>query len=267
MFSHARLISEMSNTNENEESDQNVAESGGQSEQLVDAQVQLQASSNPIPQEMAMNGVENVKVDAPATASGENVEPEAMSECTQQQEDQNILHPVPVESKAQHLVKIESEQHAADMKAEVKDFSQTDTGIESVSVVGEKNADAVETVKNVKPEACEVTASKTCNNGDSTPMGHNEPAKPHPIPVDAIAGIENGVKGGTKVHEDHAATPVDKGDSNSKHSFLAVDYDGNESGTDAEQSAFMKELEIFFRERSMEFKPPKFYGEGLNCLK
>jgi hypothetical protein len=29
----------------------------------------------------------------------------------------------------------------------------------------------------------------------------------------------------------------------------------------------MKELENFFRERSMDFKPPKFYGEGLNCLK
>ncbi|CAA6661613.1 unnamed protein product [Spirodela intermedia] len=29
----------------------------------------------------------------------------------------------------------------------------------------------------------------------------------------------------------------------------------------------MKELENFFRERSLEFKPPKFYGEGLNCLK
>lgn len=44
-------------------------------------------------------------------------------------------------------------------------------------------------------------------------------------------------------------------------------YGGSESGTDEEQVAFMKELENFFRERSMEFKPPKFYGEGLNCLK
>ncbi|XP_077215849.1 AT-rich interactive domain-containing protein 6-like [Tasmannia lanceolata] len=43
--------------------------------------------------------------------------------------------------------------------------------------------------------------------------------------------------------------------------------EGNESGSEAEQAAFMKELENFFREKSMEFKPPKFYGEGLNCLK
>lgn len=56
---------------------------------------------------------------------------------------------------------------------------------------------------------------------------------------------------------------------NSSHSFrLGTQIsEGDESGTDEEQTAFMKELENFFRERSMEFKPPKFYGEGLNCLK
>lgn len=43
--------------------------------------------------------------------------------------------------------------------------------------------------------------------------------------------------------------------------------EGDDSGTDEEQAAFMKELENFFKERSLEFKPPKFYGEGLNCLK
>ncbi|XP_077210490.1 AT-rich interactive domain-containing protein 6-like isoform X2 [Tasmannia lanceolata] len=41
----------------------------------------------------------------------------------------------------------------------------------------------------------------------------------------------------------------------------------NESGTEVEQAAFMEELENFFKERSMEFKPPKFYGKGLNLLK
>ncbi|XP_010270579.1 PREDICTED: AT-rich interactive domain-containing protein 5-like isoform X2 [Nelumbo nucifera] len=49
----------------------------------------------------------------------------------------------------------------------------------------------------------------------------------------------------------------------SNQSFAA----GDESGTEEEQAAFMKELENFFRERNLEFKPPKFYGEGLNCLK
>lgn len=53
-----------------------------------------------------------------------------------------------------------------------------------------------------------------------------------------------------------------------KRSFLLDDTsEGNESGTEEDQSAFMKELDSFFRERNMDFKPPKFYGEGLNCLK
>ncbi|EXB95103.1 AT-rich interactive domain-containing protein 3 [Morus notabilis] len=43
--------------------------------------------------------------------------------------------------------------------------------------------------------------------------------------------------------------------------------EGSESGAEEDQSNFMKELELFFKERSLEFKPPKFYGEGLNCLK
>lgn len=41
----------------------------------------------------------------------------------------------------------------------------------------------------------------------------------------------------------------------------------DESGTEEEQAAFMKELETFHKERSLEFKAPRFYGEPLNCLK
>ncbi|XP_071692916.1 AT-rich interactive domain-containing protein 5-like isoform X2 [Rutidosis leptorrhynchoides] len=41
----------------------------------------------------------------------------------------------------------------------------------------------------------------------------------------------------------------------------------DESGSEEEQAAFMKELEVFHKDRFLEFKPPKFYGEPLNCLK
>jgi HSP20 family molecular chaperone IbpA len=43
--------------------------------------------------------------------------------------------------------------------------------------------------------------------------------------------------------------------------------EADEWGTPQEQLAFMKELESFYRENTLEFKPPKFYGEPLNCLK
>ncbi|KAH7674024.1 HSP20-like chaperones domain-containing protein [Dioscorea alata] len=50
-------------------------------------------------------------------------------------------------------------------------------------------------------------------------------------------------------------------------SFIFDYTEGEESGTEEDQVAFMNELETFHREKNLEFKPPKFYGEGLNCLK
>lgn len=43
--------------------------------------------------------------------------------------------------------------------------------------------------------------------------------------------------------------------------------DGEDSGDEDEQAAFMQELERFHVEHNLEYKPPKFYGKGLNCLK
>ncbi|KAL3830558.1 hypothetical protein ACJIZ3_019360 [Penstemon smallii] len=40
-----------------------------------------------------------------------------------------------------------------------------------------------------------------------------------------------------------------------------------DDGTPEDQATFMKELESFYRGRAMDFKPPKFYGQPLNCLK
>ncbi|BFG42523.1 hypothetical protein CerSpe_287970 [Prunus speciosa] len=41
----------------------------------------------------------------------------------------------------------------------------------------------------------------------------------------------------------------------------------DESGTEEEQAAFMKEVENVYKERNLEFKAPKFYREELNLLK
>ena len=74
-----------------------------------------------------------------------------------------------------------------------------------------------------------------------------------------------------KVNEQYVTTPVNHGNSKSKHSCLLDDdhmSQGTESGTEGEESAFMNELENFFRERSMDSNLLiKFYGETLNCLK
>ncbi|XP_059444058.1 AT-rich interactive domain-containing protein 6-like [Corylus avellana] len=58
----------------------------------------------------------------------------------------------------------------------------------------------------------------------------------------------------------------------SEQSFLLVPdgdhgVEGYESGTEDEQAAFMMEVENFCKEKSLEFKPPKFYQKELNLLK
>ncbi|KAL1547118.1 AT-rich interactive domain-containing protein 5-like [Salvia divinorum] len=40
-----------------------------------------------------------------------------------------------------------------------------------------------------------------------------------------------------------------------------------DDGTLEDQASFIRELESFYRERATDFKPPKFYGQPLNCLK
>ncbi|GMJ03423.1 hypothetical protein HRI_004011500 [Hibiscus trionum] len=44
-------------------------------------------------------------------------------------------------------------------------------------------------------------------------------------------------------------------------------FDNSGSETEKEQAAFVKEVEAFYKEKSLEFKHPKFYKEDLNLLK
>ncbi|XWS45669.1 hypothetical protein CRYUN_Cryun15aG0155900 [Craigia yunnanensis] len=114
--------------------------------------------------------------------------------------------------------------------------------------------------------------SKTNCAGDPIPTCPNEPEPLTPCPSFSDMKLVQKKGGDLKngVNKLDLPTPPVNGNSNSELSFILDDIhfsDGNESGTEEEQSVFIKLLEIFFKERGMEFKPPKFYGEGLNCLK
>ncbi|XP_027359705.1 AT-rich interactive domain-containing protein 6-like isoform X2 [Abrus precatorius] len=267
----------MSDTKENEEAGQGVPSVVEENQKLVDAQVQVQPeavsatvlveeTSNHVENES--NNVENVKAEPPA--EDKILEPAAVSKGIPQ-DLQTTLHSVPVEADTQILNKTERKE-ASDAKVEAEEIPQSNKDVENDDNVHQNNVGDAGTAMEVKPEACAVADSKTCNNGEPTAMttSHSEPAVPQPAIADAKAEIKDVLEVENKPDEKQAAEPADNGNSNSKHMFfLDADhsYDGNESGTEEEQSAFMKELENFFRERSMEFKPPKFYGEGLNCLK
>ncbi|XWS42258.1 hypothetical protein CRYUN_Cryun17cG0152700 [Craigia yunnanensis] len=125
---------------------------------------------------------------------------------------------------------------------------------------------------NAKIESSSALPQSTTNcDGDPITTCPNEPEPLTPCPFsnmklvkEKVEFVKNGVN-----KLDFPTPPVNR-NSNPELPFLLNDIhfsDGNESGTEEEQSVFMKQLEIFFKERGMDFKPPKFYGEGLNCLK
>ncbi|XP_020208236.1 AT-rich interactive domain-containing protein 6 isoform X2 [Cajanus cajan] len=255
--------------------DAKESEEAGQNVPFAEAQVQPEGLAAPVSVEDTLNYVENWKVEVDAPMEDKNVKPEANSECIPQQNvvnSKNTLHSVPAIDSVQALNKTEGE-YASVVKTKAEEVPQCDKGIENDANVCQNNADVADTAVEVKPKSFEVTDSKTHNNDDSNSInsGHHEPNTPEAVPTDIKPEIKSGLDIENKINEKQVAVAhVDNGNSISKNlCFLDPDYsyDGNESGTEEEQSAFMKELENFFRERSMEFKPPKFYKEGLNCLK
>ncbi|XVF16065.1 hypothetical protein REPUB_Repub09cG0208900 [Reevesia pubescens] len=145
--------------------------------------------------------------------------------------------------------------------------ASTDVKAESSSVSPPK------LTANAKTETSSASPQTKTNCGDGPiPTSPNEPELLTPCPTfsdmklvrQKVEDVKNGI------NKPDLPTPSVNGNSNSEPSFLLDDVhfdDGNASGTEEEQSVFVKHLEIFFKERGMEFKPPKFYGEGLNCLK
>ncbi|KAL2334155.1 hypothetical protein Fmac_015368 [Flemingia macrophylla] len=258
-------------------SDAKESEEAGQNVPFAEAQVQPEGLAAPMSLGDTLNYVENWKVEKDAPMEDKNVKPEANSECTPRQNvinSENALHSVPVIDNIQALNKTGGE-YASVVKAKVEEVRQCDKGIENDANVCQNNADIAETTVEVKLKASKVADSNTHNNGDSNSINSsrndNEPETPEAVPADIKAEIKIGLDIENKNNEKQAPVAhADNGNSISKNlCFLDPDYsyDGNESGTEEEQSAFMKELENFFRKRSMEFKPPKFYKEGLNCLK
>lgn len=263
----------MSEAKENEEAGQDVPLAVEETEMLVEAQLQPEDLAAPVSVEDTSNHVGNSKVEVEAPAEDKNVKAAANSQCIPPQDvadSENTLHSV-MES-AQVLNETEG-GNVSDMKSKAEEVPQCDKGIENDANVCQNTADTTELTVEVNLEALEVADSKTRNNGDSNSIhsSHNEPNTPQAAPVDIKAEIKSGSEIENKDNEKQAVVAqADNENSISKNLyFLDPDYsyDGNESGTEEEQSAFMKELENFFRERSMEFKAPKFYKEGLNCLK
>ncbi|VVA23175.1 AT-rich interactive domain-containing protein 5 [Prunus avium] len=85
------------------------------------------------------------------------------------------------------------------------------------------------------------------------------------VPIENKADGSNAtVKNQLKPVDKHVGVGELKNGSNDTEMAEAEDTG---DGTPSQQAAFMKEVESFYKENTLEFKAPKFYGEPLNCLK
>ncbi|GAV85414.1 HSP20 domain-containing protein/ARID domain-containing protein [Cephalotus follicularis] len=163
------------------------------------------------------------------------------------------------------------------VKAETDEVADLKTVDDHDTTASASHQGTAEPTADAKSEAIQAPETKVDGVAHSVPITNKDDPKLEPepaTPCPASSHIETKIENGRVLHngETKAYLPksTNNGNLNSKHSFLldgSEIADGSESGTEEDQSAFMRELENFFRERSMEFKPPKFYGEGLNCLK
>lgn len=89
------------------------------------------------------------------------------------------------------------------------------------------------------------------------------------LELNGVAEMELSPNSEVKESNPHVDVGCEVGMKSSNLSFLYEPpvAEGDESGTEEEQATFVKEVENFYKERSLEFKHPKFYKEDLNLLK
>ncbi|XVE82381.1 hypothetical protein DITRI_Ditri16bG0000100 [Diplodiscus trichospermus] len=275
------MESEISDTKENKNKEAQLAASGAfdmnEGSHLVNRQLQ-QHPSSPSSMPLEANSVTSPTGNA---CADNNIQPgsdpllHSLSQLPVHNEQPPLKHSIKVPSN------VKSESSLYNFK--------TPTDAKSDSPSSSNHIQAAEAPTDVKTETSvvsppEVTAnaqtetfsalpqSRTICSGEPIPTCSIDPEPLTPCPsfsdMKLVKGKEGDLKNGAN-ELDLPTSPVN-GNSNLDLSFPSDDIqfsDGNESGTEEEQSLFMKQLEIFFKERGTEFKPPKFYGEGLNCLK
>lgn len=163
---------------------------------------------------------------------------------------------------------------ADNAKTESRDLPPNNKADDEATTDATRHVETAEPTGDTKTKPSEVPKAKTVDAGNTEIGNKKESVTPPAATSDmkpatgSTEELKNGVN--EKDITMPTPTPTDNGNTITKNLFLLDENhvsEGGESGTEEEQSAFMKELENFFRERSLEFKPPKFYGEGLNCLK
>ncbi|KAH9759775.1 at-rich interactive domain-containing protein 5 [Citrus sinensis] len=169
-----------------------------------------------------------------------------------------------------------SEANLVEASAQQQQASQqpSENGQSSCRETAEDKPETLPSVDEVFPEKsdAEATAGVNTKSGGGGGAGTDELPESTSKTNGDDTHVENEPKTNTSV------TPIPHGESStskaedesvrkSKNWLNDIEMGEADEGTPEEQAEFMKEIESFYRENALEFKPPKFYGEPLNCLK
>ena len=218
-----------------------------ETEQLVDAQE--------APVEQADN--------APPPPNAEAVDIPLELNSSPHQPHQDSALPTPLDDKRSLVMpKVES---VKDVKADGTDNSKPETcAVDGIAI----SCSHVETAIPTVDAEIKLSDIQGATGHDAVLKKSNEPAAPQAGSSDVEAKGEKQRGSNDANNEIDTPTPKSNGNSTPRQMFLLDENsNGSESGTEEEQKDFLSELHSFFSKKSMEFKPPKFYGDLLNCLK
>eukprot|EP00258_Populus_trichocarpa_P051385 XP_024467404.1 AT-rich interactive domain-containing protein 6 [Populus trichocarpa] len=255
----------MSNTKENEDGSAHQAPSTLETEQLINAQVPVEKADNSSPPP----NPDTVEVDVPDPVDNGTPSPQAEAAADRstgelnsipQQPHQDSAPPSPSDDE-KSLVTPEIES-VEDVKAN----GNSDLKPETCAGNGIAISSNIETAKpTVDTENKPSDISQDTCGGDpgAVPKESNEPAAPQAGSSEVEDKVDD-----KRESDDIDTSPKTNGKLTPRRSFLLDEnIGGSVTGTEEEQKDFLSELHSFFGENGMEFKPPKFYGDLLNCLK
>ncbi|KAB5534868.1 hypothetical protein DKX38_017954 [Salix brachista] len=286
----------MSNTKENEDGSPHQAPSTVETEQLINAQAPIEKADNEdgsahqapstlgteqlvnaqVPIEKADNyppppNSDTVEVDVPDPVENGNPSPqveEAADKSTgelnssPQQPHQESTPPSPSDDeKCLGTPEIESmEDVKANGNSDLKPETCADNGI----AIPSNHIETAKPTVDTENKPSDISQDSPGGDPGAVPEESNEPAAPQAGSSD----VEDKVDDKRESNDIDTSTPKTIGKLTPRRSFLLDEnIGGSESGTEEEQKDFLSELHTFFSEKGMEFKPPKFYGDLLNCLK
>lgn len=257
---------EMSNTKENEDGSAHQAPSTLETEQLINAQVPVEKADNSSPPP----NPDTVEADVPDPVDNGNPSPQAEAVADRSTGELNSIPQQPHQDSAplspsddeKSLVTPEIES-VEDVKANGNSDLKPETCAGNGIAISSSHIETAKPTVDTENKPSDISQDTSGGDPGAVPKESNEPAAPQAGSSDVEDKVDD-----KRESDDIDTSPKTNGKLTPRRSFLLDEnIGGSVTGTEEEQKDFLSELHSFFSENGMEFKPPKFYGDLLNCLK